>query len=271
MNSAIHQLRGMIWYELKMHWRRRALKILMIALFALIVITSLLQHTEDFEKNVYEPVKDETGLSDAELNTWFAIFSTWFVGAVTLGFMLPIGVADTIPLDRQSGVSELFHSFPVSRSTYLLGKVMGVWAAVLWGNFVLMVITGVLWWFFLGGYKPLPYLSMWILGLGILTVLNGGMGVLLTATQPNRLRAVLLTIGFMFILPNFLGMDSNIRESADLWDFTSPLRWPIFAYYIRINQAGALTDAVIAAVVGIGELVLIGVVMWGWLCWKEQH
>ncbi|KAB2867502.1 MAG: hypothetical protein F9K46_00180 [Anaerolineae bacterium] len=271
MNKVTHQLRGMIWYELKMHWRRRTLKILMIALFALIVITSLLQHTEDFEKNVYEPVKDETGLSDAELNTWFAIFSTWFVGAVTLGFMLPIGVADTIPLDRQSGVSELFHSFPLSHGIYLLGKVMGVLAAVLWGNFVLMVITGVLWWFFLGGYNPLPYIGMWMMGLGILTVLNGGMGVLLTATQPNRLRAVLLIIGCMFILPNFLGMDSNIRESADLWDFISPLRWPIFAYYIRINQGGALTDAVITAVVGIGELILTGVVMWGWLRWKEQH
>ncbi|MBI5928532.1 MAG: ABC transporter permease subunit [Chloroflexi bacterium] len=271
MSTTLYQLRGMIWYELKMHWRRRALKVMMLALFVLIVITSLLQHTEDFEKNVYEPVKDETGLSDAELNTWFTIFSTWFVGAATLGFILPIGIADTIPLDRQSGVSELFHSFPVTRGTYVLGKVMGVWAAVLWGNFVLMVITGVLWWFFLGSYQPLPYISMWVLGLGALTVLNGGLGVLLGATQPNRLRAVLLTIGVMFILPNFLGLDANTNATNSLWDFMSPLRWPIFAYYTRVNQSGALADAIVTAVVGIGELIMIGIVMWCWLRWKEQH
>lgn len=271
MNVQLYQLWGMVRYEFKMHWRRRALKVVILALAVLIGVMVLLQNTDEIKETVIDPAVENGTLTRPELNTYFAIFSSWFVSAATIGFILPVALADTIPLDKQMHTHELLDSLPLPRSIYLAGKVLGSWAAILPGIVGIMVVSSVAWWLLIGNYYVHRYIAMWLLGVGVFVILNTGLGILLPATQPSRRRALLLMIFVIFILPNFFGLNFTPGDKADWWDYSNTMRLPLFFYYATIDHQKALQDALIVSAIGVLELALVWVGVWGWYRWQEQH
>src|SRR5262245_10313066 len=129
------QLYGLTVYEFRMHWRRRALLIISLALLLMLVVSMLILGDSMRQANGIDPELFR------RVATATVLFSTWAPFGSSLAVVLPIMVADTIPLDRQYGVGELLDSFPLPYWVYLTGKLLGVWAAVLAGLGAIMVLS----------------------------------------------------------------------------------------------------------------------------------
>lgn len=259
------QLRAIALNEYRMHWRRQALKVIALALGLMLALIIVLAQSDDTRA-----VITNAGLDDSDLRqvlSFTIVFTTGAVVTMIAAFILPVAFADTVPLDRQLGVRELLDTLPLPIWVYLVGKLLGLWLAVGSAMAAIMIASAIGWWVTLGAYDLGAYLSLWIVGVGGLIVLNGGFGLLLTATQPNRRRAVLLVIGVLIVLIFGLGMP----EKGNVLAYLNPLRLPIIMHYLGGTEA--LSDAPghfgrddvrLALVIGLGELVALGAVVWAW-------
>jgi ABC-type transport system involved in multi-copper enzyme maturation permease subunit len=273
MNTLLwKQLWGITAYEFRMHWRRRSLLVITLAMSLLVIVSILL---------LGDSLRQSTQI-DPELYwravTATVIFSTWAPIGISLAVILPILVADTIPLDRQYGVRDLLDSFPISRGVYLTGKLLGVWASVLVGMGAVMVLAGAAWWFLGGPYNILSYFEMWIVGVAWIAILNSGLGVLICAGQPTRRRAILLSVALVFVSLIFLG---GSFQGNDLMGIASPMRGAILSYYLfNVRQSISsetvspvlLTSAsavILTILAGIGELVVGWMAVVGWMRWRD--
>lgn len=260
------QLRGMIWYEFKMHWRRRALTVVMLAMLSMVLITLALSASQEF-RNVMNSDSESLDVSPETLRTYMIVFMNWGYIAVVLALILPIVMADTIPLDRQLGAQELIESLPVTPEVYLTGKLIGAWAAMISAVLPIMVVSAAVFWGLHGAYDLGAYFAMWGVGALSLIILNGGMGVLLPAMQPTRRRAIVLMLGLVFILPIVLG--ANLDNPTSLIDYLLLIRAPIITHYVSINRG--YEGLVNAISIGLIELVLVWVGVWRWWLWRESH
>ncbi len=269
---AIAQLRGITSYEFRMHWRRRALLavtlgMLVMLVFNIAVLGSSLSMADGLDPAVRQQAVSAT-----------IIFSTWAPMGVSLAFILPVIIADTIPLDRQYGVRDLLDSMPLSGGIYLTGKLLGTWAAVLAGMIVIMIASSLIWWLFAGAYDLLAYLEMWLIGVAWVSILNGGLGVLIGAGQPNRRRGITVVILFLFISAFLL---NGSFQGGNWQGIVSPTRGALLTYYLFNVRQGIVGETVVPAmmttpdavlltiVAGIVELGLIWLVMRRWMKWRE--
>jgi hypothetical protein len=269
----IAQLRGMIKYEFRMHWRRRALLIVSLAvtvmiLFEMLILSSSLQMPEGLDREAARRAISAT-----------IVFSTWAPIGVSLALILPIMVADTIPLDQQYRVRDTLDSLPLPRWVYLVGKLLGTWAAVLVGMFAIMLLTGVGWWIFGGPYDVLIYVEMWVVGVAWIAILNGGIGVLVSAGQPNRRRAIFVVI--LFLVISIFAFNGSMQGS-DFLGIISPMRGAILSYYLFNSRQLSGIDSVssslmttpeamlLTVIAGIVELVILGVFVIMWMQYQDN-
>jgi hypothetical protein len=253
MNSILWaQLRGMAWYEFRMHWRRRGLLVITLAMtvmlgFSMIVLSDGIRHPDNIAPELYRQVLTAT-----------IIFSTWAPIGITLAVVLPVMVADTIPLDRQHGMRDLLDSTPLSPGVYLMGKLLGVWASVLAGMGAVMVLSGIAWWILGGPFNIGSYFEMWIVGVAGIAILNSGLGVLVCATQPNRRRAILLSVVLVFLSITFL---SGSLQGNDFLGIASPLRGAIISYYLFNVRQSISTEMIAPAMLTSTNAVLLTIIV----------
>lgn len=116
-----------------------------------------------------------------------------------LAAVMPVLLADAVPIDEQLQMTEMLRSLPIPAWAYLLGKVLGVWlvigisvggAALLLG--LIYALNGV--------YDPIPLLDLVLISGGFLLISSGGLCVLIGATQSTRLRAALLVLVIVVVL-----------------------------------------------------------------------
>jgi len=268
MNSLIWtQLRGMTVYEFRMHWRRRGLVVITLAIilmlgFSMVILGDSMRQANSIDPELYRRAVTAT-----------IIFSTWAPIGVSLAIILPIIVADTIPLDKQYGVRDLLDSIPMVSGVYLIGKLLGVWVSVLVGLGAVMLLSGIGWWIVGGPYNIISYFEMWIVGVAGIAILNSGLGVLVCATQPNRRSAILISVALVCISGSMLG--------SDLMRIASPIRGAILSYYLfNVRQSissEAISPAMLSSVsavmltifVGIIELAAGWALMTGWMHWRD--
>jgi ABC-type transport system involved in multi-copper enzyme maturation permease subunit len=271
------QLRAIAGYEFRMHWRRRALLVMILAFVVLtgasiLIAGGSLLKPENLDETRYQQVVSA-----------YAIFTAWMPLGVGLALILPVMVADTIPLDRQYGVRDLLDSLPVSRAVYLGGKLAGMWAAVLIGLGMSLAFVALAWTLRVGVFDLGSYVEMALVGAAAVAILNGGLGVLLAVGQPTRRRAILVVIGalalFIFVLPAITN-NWDLRLSFN-GQILNPLRMPIINRYLFNVQAEAglsiesaalmvppemVRDTILA---GLAELAAVWALAWGWLRWRD--
>ncbi len=262
MNTSLVQLGKMTYYEFRMHWRGRALLVVMLAIAVMNIFSIWI-----FSSNTLPIELDMTyaavGLISAPLT-------------LTLAVLLPIIISDTIPKDQQYGVRELLDTLPVPHWVYLGGKLLGMWAGVLLGLFAVMVVNGIFYHFTIGALDLRLYIEMWLVAGAALLVINGSLGVLIPVGQPSRRRAVILMVA-LFVLP--FAFAGQIFDTASLLAYINPIRPAIVLYYIANmgeQVSGNLTaftsnDVLLTIIAGLIELTLVGVLAWGWLRWKENR
>jgi ABC-type transport system involved in multi-copper enzyme maturation permease subunit len=273
MKQEFAQVLGMTIYEFKMHWRRRALLIIVLAI-AFTTMVSILLVGENLPDVLNLPGVNANGITSQQVLNFAVVFSTWAPIGVTLAFVLPIAVADTIPLDRQRGVSELLNSLPLSPATYLTGKLLGMWTACVIGVSAAIAVIGAVWWLRVGVFDLTPYLTMWLLGVVAQIVLCGSVGVLVAAGQPTRRRAIVVAVVLLACAFSF-----GSFEAGSWITYLSPMRAPILAYFLSnpsmgslglANQFGfELQHVLLTIAVGFGEIVLMWLVIWFWMRQRE--
>lgn len=271
------RLRGIAGYEFRMHWRRRALLVMMLAFVVMTGASILIAGDSLLKPENLDEIRYRQVVSA------YAIFTAWMPLGVGLALILPVMVADTIPLDRQYGVRDLLDSLPVSRAVYLGGKLLGMWAAVLIGLGMALAFVALAWMLRVGVFDLGSYVEMALAGAASVAVLNGGLGVLLAVGQPTRRRAILVVIGalalFIFVLPAITN-NWDLRLSFN-GQILNPLRMPIINRYLFNVQAEAGLSVESAALMvppemvrdtilaGLAELAVVWALAWGWLRWRS--
>ncbi|MFN8374724.1 MAG: hypothetical protein U0694_17815 [Anaerolineae bacterium] len=281
MNITIYQLLGIACYEFKMHWRRRALLVITIAIVG-IIFCEMLIFGGDITSFV-PAFRADPALLTAEQNMRFhtlnVVFITWGAVGAIVSFILPIVVADSIPLDKQHNVYELFRTLPLASSVYVAGKVLGVWLASLSSMGLSLLLLGVLWRLQVGAYDLFAYLDMWLFGAALVGLLNSALAVLLASTQPSRRRALLL-MGGLFLLPSLLIPASTYDTS--LWGYMNPIRGAVLNFYLNAFSR-ALSDPTGwtfgwqapevwgTLLLGSLEILVLGLLAWAYVRWQEAR
>lgn len=277
MQTSFAQLRGMIWYEFRMHWRRRTLAVLLLAFMAITIVSVLILSSSLTQMGV---TADETFRPYISA---YAVLAAWMPLSVGLALVLPVMVADTIPLDRQYHVRDLLDSLPVPRAVYLAGKLFGLWAVLLASLTAALTITALIWLVGVGAFDARAYIEMAVVGAVSLALMNGGLGMLAAVGQPSRRRAIVLLVILLAVvllaLPTF--MDNwDLRQTYGS-QIMNPVRMPILnRYFFGIQvEAGLslenstlnpspelLRDTVLA---GFGQVALVWLLAWLWLRWRD--
>ncbi len=268
----ISQILGMAAYELRMHWRRRTLQVATLSLIALILlIMVVLGNSVDQYLN--------SGGGDVPNIVPFFWVPVYFVILVLYGPMM----ADVIPLDHNIGVRELLDSLPLKRETYLEGKLLGMFAALITSLLIVALVVGVAGWFVFGGFQIMPYIQMWLIGVIPLALLNPGLSLFLAAGQPTRRRAAAIGGGLAVICMGlFVSTITTMLYGQNnlLLDSLNPARPAILRYFMPADTSGAMisnvygqanSDVVMALLVGLVELFAAGLLIWWWQRWRESR
>jgi hypothetical protein len=271
MKLRLAQIGAMAYYETRMLWRQRVMPV-----FVLSTITICSVALAAWKAAAAEPLPDVAAANPAleqlaNLAAFAGIF--WPLIYSLLLLLGGLAVADVVPRDRQLGVRALIDSTPLTRATYLAGKLCGVWAAFFSGLSVTMVVVGVLGWWLVGPYNLGSYVQMWLGGMAPVVILYSGLGMLLTAPLSSRRMAVMLSLGYG--LACLLLMSNSLSSDLTWWGLLNPARPYIYNYYWLgwLGGASIVTTDYAAAqwsiAAGLLQLLIAAMLVWLWLRWRE--
>jgi MFS family permease len=203
MSRPLFQLMGIIIYEMRMQWRRRNVSVLLAGMAALLIFSTVL----------LGPILSYTygymGPESEQPRVLLSVASgTWLAAILLVALAVPLVVADTIPLDQQTGARELLDSLPLNWAVYLTGKLLSVWISLSLGMVGVALLDGLIGRPFHGPERPENYLILWTVGVAPMVLFVAGLSVLLAVGQPTRRRAV------------FVGVIVAVCASSDdgVWD-----------------------------------------------------
>ncbi len=269
---------AMVHYELLMAWRRRSLPILWVLLLAGIVGFALLMRSVNEKTPVYDDVTQV--LTNADAPEWAQGINPVVAShTITLGNLMIAGMifytvgvvllmAEVIPLDRQFKVRELLDTLPLSRASYLAGKILSMWAGLLLGTVLVGVIAAPLVWLILGAYDLRVFAALWIAMLLPESFAAAALTVLAASFVGSRRAAVMIGL---VVLPFVLVLSFT---SVVAFAGVGALIEPIYAVSIML-QPGAESNAVIAERITNAAILFVGVIaaawlgVWGWGRWRE--
>lgn len=262
------RLIGMIWYEIMLHYRRRGLVTLTVAVAILLAL--LIPGMP-----LLLPPPDEN------MPEWVWLLSPGqMLASVTMAAIviaLPALLADTIPLDRRQGMRELLKSLPLSDGVYLAGKVLGVLGAstLLWGGVILF--EALLIRIAIGPFQSQFYLAQIILAVVPAFLFVACASVLLAVGQRSQMGSALVGIaltGYSLVISLVTSTGAPRR-----WGILSPASGIAFSYsldkwgapfgiYTRSYPVSA-TDVTLTLALGLFQLVVLALTAWIWLRRKE--
>jgi hypothetical protein len=206
---------------------------------------------------------------------------TWLGVSLIAILLTPLVVAETIPKDRQIGVRELLDTLPLPSAIYLLGKLLSVWLTLLVGVGLAALISGGVWWVWVGPFPGGQDLAVWGGGAVLLILINAGSGLLLAAGQPTTRRAILVAGGYVLLC--LVGLIFIFSPEVSLWSRLNPARPAVMLYYllgsqeaggndiltrgmrVLVQQVASRGEVLTALGVGLGQVGLLWLIVWLWL------
>jgi ABC-type transport system involved in multi-copper enzyme maturation permease subunit len=242
-------------YEILMAWRRRSLPILWILLLVGVVGFALL--VDNANQMILDSVQErvEAGLFTMEQFNTNLLFSTMVAAMIFYSIGVTLLMGEVIPLDAQFKVRELLGTLPVSRATYLGGKLFGVWGGLVLGWLVIGVIGYVVLRLIIGAFDWRVFLLLWLLLPLLATLTSGALSMLICALVGSRRAAVfvgLLVLPFAFYL-NAMSVVAFVNLTV--------LIDPIYTYGSPLIPSNG--QIVIDAVRGLLNHILVIAVTWG--------
>ena len=271
------QLGAMVKYDLILRWRQRRMILVTVVIIALQVLFAIV--SRDFLQGVGlgETLAQE-GVFTQEARQQFVSQAVtpiaWSTIYVIVIMLIPVAMADAIPLDRQQGVYELLHGLPLSPGVYLTGKLLGVWASILISLLVAMGVVALSWQGILGALDIGLLVQVWLVGAIPLAIVNSGLSVMVASGQTTRRRG--LAIGFAFTFAVLFLLPMGIDPEANPLIFVlNPGRPAIMFYFIQIGNTLPIvrevsaTDVVLSLIGAFVELIAVWLGTWGWLRWRD--
>lgn len=236
MSLALRQFAAMTYYETLMQWRRRPVIVLTLALLLVGVVLYLVGRES---LTALQAGTQTDGVSNDQVSMYTYLMLVWPPIASVLIFILPMLMADVIPLDQTLRTGELLRSLPLPNLTYILGKLTGAWVSVIIGVLAATLVQTILW--ALGSPRLMlqTIISMIFMGVIPLVVLCGGLGILIGATQPTRRRAFGMVLLFVCIAALAGGFQTGISNPVT---YLSPLRMPFFSYFMSVQAVGLSSE-----------------------------
>lgn len=243
-------------FEFLMHWRGRALRVLALTM---LVVTAAGMF-------IYQAVPEALLIGSQNTLSVDAVltFVTFPALIVLIAFVMPVASSETIPIDKHYRTHELFNSLPVTTAQYLSGKLLGYWSAGLAALAITFVVNFTVWLIVLKNFSIVSYVELWIIA-AIALILNSGIAILISGTQPNRIRAAALVIGVFMLSTLLLENTSNTLSFAALINLS---RGEVISY--SLNPAGTsglrLTapELYLSFAAGFIELALAFTLLWTW-------
>jgi hypothetical protein len=207
-NVKLAQLGAMVRYELLMSWRRGTLRTVLLSVLAFPQVMVLLDY-------LFAPAAGEQAAAKVALwpevallmGTGAAIFAN-VTTLVMIVLLLPLVLAELIPIDRQYRVREIIDALPITGSHYVAGKLMSVWPVLVGGLTISAALSGAFSWVQSGPYHVGPLVVFWVTGVIPLALFASMMAVMLPAGQSSRRRAILpgmaaavVSLAACFVLP----------------------------------------------------------------------
>lgn len=286
MKHLLAQLAGIAGYELRLQWRRRGLAVLMAGLVILLLLLPVL--FTQFSRQVAFSARDapQPGMSPSTMS------GSWAAAWLVLALFLPILAAETLPLDRQHGVSELLESMPVHPNVHLAGRLLGLWAGVLGSLAVVALIDGLAGRLWHGPLDVRRYAALWLVSLSPAALLLSSAALLLAAPLPNRRAAALcgIVLGVFSFFGQATAYQLNLTPLTAVWP-------PYYLHQLQLLMSSLLETDYRAQVAALGvpvqyfgpapwqdliafpllcalgplQLVAPGLVAWLWLRWKATR
>lgn len=264
--SSYRQLAGLIRYEILLQYRRPGLILAGGAALLLLTLTTLgmpfFLPPPGFRLYWDELIVPAQALGMVTGN-WIFV-------------MLPLFWTDTVPVDRRSGIRELFKSLPLPDSLYLIGKLAGGLIASLLLGTAIVAYTFALAWIAFGAYPAQYYLDQMIEGALPIFVYLSSFSILLGVWQRSRIGSMLL--GVAVVIGGFAmsAITNNIPQIRNL----SPLSGIAFRYlmekwgkpfgiYQRTNPV-FISDIQLSLALGLVQIMILAFIAWVWLRRKES-
>jgi len=264
------KLLGLVRYETLMHWRRGAIW-LAVALVAVILLCG-----PALFKPLIERASICVGPEEMCRVTPAVTSLIWQATLMLVSLSLPVLFAETIPLDRHYNVCDLLDSLPLTRGTYLTGKVAGAWASGLLPLAGVALLDGV---FGRGAHGPSGvgnYLVVWGLGLMPLVIYLTAFSVLLASGLATRRFAGFIGVGVaaLIIFSPLLAFQLP-GGTMTLWPHQFLVRQ--FGLVQSLAQAeSGLSGAAPAPFArqllsGVLQIALVWLAAWGWRQWRKAR
>lgn len=301
MGLQINSLGAITLYEAVMHWRRRAVAFLLVlALIGLIGFSIFtenqlsrprVQQTFTHNGDSYEVIEtplppienmdDFASLYPGEAPPWIhtvsyeqfandqVIVLLLVAGLLPLFIGIPPLFAETIPLDRHHKLRELLETKPITRTTYLAGKVLGLWVSLALALLVCAVVYGVVARFLFGVYDLLFYAATWGLIIIPATLVISAYTVLLASGVGSRrvaalIGALLVPVGMIFAS----AVMTVIAVSGIGLSGPTPLASA--ATYGEVVGRLLLNGLQMIGLFALG-LPVLWLLAWGWTTWGDRR
>ncbi len=271
------KLNAIARYELLMAWRRRSLPILwLLLLVGSIFFTTLVANSSRPTADADQADVVESTLAAADLPEWaqgidmlvvehtVGLFSVVITGMVFFMVGVTLLMGEVIPLDRQFKVRELLDTLPISRATYLVGKLLGAWIGVLLGILIGGALCVVAIRLILGIYDLRVFAVMWLVMLTPMALVAAALSVLAGSFFGSRRTAVLVGL---LVLPFVMTL---AMVAVPTLGGIGALIEPIYALVVQMEPSAA-TNTLIGQRIEDTLLVFAGVVLaawtvvWGWM------
>jgi len=268
---------GIVQYEFRMQWRVRAPLVIMIGM-AVLPILFAFQYRNEFDTN--RSILISTGsLSTVEISrmlTAGVVATSWPAIYIVLASLLPILTAEAMPKEHHFGTSELVSSLPISYRNFLIGKVLSVYGAMIFGILSTMIFVGISWRIILGSFHLQTFATTWLVGGSLMVVLNAGLSTILASPLKSRKGAYFLGAG-LAISSIILLMVSLAAQPSYFWETMNPARPLLFGYFLfGVQDSGGLipglrqyipTDVWWTLIVGTAQLLFA---YWAVFLWKTR-
>lgn len=223
---------GMAYYEALMYWRRRGMRVILLAMLLILFASVLILAGSRQQIEGMLNLTEQTAQRDELVNNSAITFLTGPALFALLIFILPVVCSDSIPLDQQQRTGELLDALPLSQVEYLAGKVGGLWLVMAAGMLIIAIIHGLLWRVAISSFDIVRYSEIWI-GALIIMLLNGGLGVLLAALQPTRVRAALMVMGLLILSIFVVAALARGESSGTIFGYLDPARFALLQHFLQ--------------------------------------
>ncbi len=275
----MNQLGAMVRYEVLMAWRRRSLPILWVLLLVGVIGFALLVENSNRDTPIMDQAIGRTingssapewaeGIDLVTATHTIALINILMAGMIFYTVSVGLLLAEIIPLDRQFKVRELLDTLPISRATYLSGKLLSAWSGLLIGMIGVGAICALAIYLIIGTYDLRVFVALWVALLLPQSFVTAALSVLAAAFVGSRRAAVLVGL---VVMPFVLTLAAG---SAVAFAGAGALIEPIYSIGILLVPS-AETYAVIVERMTNALALIAGVtlatwlVVWGWLRARE--